>query len=364
MTGRKRRWFTGLAALIIGAVLLVSGALPAEAAGSSVNRTLNGQTWTERDLSGSDRFKTAAQIAEAYAEITGARPTEAILVYSHGFADALAACSLAGHKRCPIIISKRNTLNADTKKLLTETWQYSVKKVTMVGGGFEPAMINDLKSSCKVSVDTTTYAGANRYETAEKVAGALYDAGIRTCAVATGWKPADSLSMSSWSYAFRIPILFVDKAGNIAGGTNTLALARKFEHVYILGATGAVSAKTETDIDNYSGRLEARIGGANRWETSRLIAQNFLAHYAGKSGNYQGAVVARGANANFPDALVGGPLAGEQQAAVILVDTSGMEDGFRLYVREGISNGYVKRLDFLGAAAQGAVRSNLIGQLS
>ena len=346
------------AVILLAAAMLFAMPRPVLAAGSTTQHSLNGKTWTDRTLSGSDRYKTAAVIGEAYSEAKGAAPSEALLVTGQNFPDALSAGALAGVKGCPIILSRREGLPQETKTLLTQTWGGSVKTVTMVGAGFSGTVTNDLKACGVTKVDTTSFGGSDRYKTAELVAKAVQASGATMCAVATGWTAADSLSISSWSYALKMPIILTKSNGELTG--DSLALAKTFEHVYILGGTGAVAASTEVSI----GDIAERLSGNDRFETSRNIALHFLKERAGKANNFQDAVLAKGANANFPDALVGGPLAGLKTAPVVLIRDSGVTDRVRTCMREGISNGYMTRLDLLGAAAVEPARSAVVKQLS
>lgn len=346
------------AALLIAllTVLIAGGSRRAEAA--ETTHTLSGKTWTERTLSGKNRYATAAEVAKAYAAAKGAHPTEVILVYGKGFPDALSAGALAGLRGCPIILSERSYLPDQTKKLLTNTWGKSVTSVTMVGGGFNSKVTSALKSCGVTSIDTKSFAGKNRIKTAELVAQALKDAGAEECAVATGYTAADSLSMSSWSYALGIPILLTNKNHELTD--TSLSLARSFRHVYILGGTAAVTAATEVRI----GDISERLAGSNRYATSQLIARHFLKWYEQRPDDFNGTALAPGADANYPDALVGGPLAGLSHAPVILIRTSGMTSKEASIMRNGIAAGSLKRIDLLGAAATGEYRTSVIKQLS
>lgn len=344
-----------LTAVIIAVFIAVS-ARPSEAAETS--HTLSGKTWTERTLTGKNRYVTAVEVAKAYTSARGAAPTEVILVYGRGFPDALSAGALAGVKKCPIILSERDYLPGATQKLLTDTWGKSVTKVTMVGGGFNSKVVTSLKNCGVATVDTKSFAGSNRVKTAELVAKAVQSAGATECAVATGYTAADSLSMSSWSYALGIPIILTNKNHELTA--DSLALAKSFRHVYILGGTSAVSASTEVKI----GDISERLSGPNRYATSQIIARHFLKWYEQRPDDFNGAALAPGADANYPDALVGGPLAGEAHAPVILVKTTGMTDKEASIIRTNIADGKLKRIDLLGAAGTGKTRTSVIKQLS
>ena len=83
--------------------------------------------------------------------------------------------------------------------------------------------------------------------------------------------------------------------------------------IMILGGTGAVSSAVETYVEGKLGaEAVQRVGGANRYETAAMIAQEGVE--AGLTWN--GVGIASGES--FPDALAGGSVAGLQRTVVLL----------------------------------------------
>ncbi len=83
-------------------------------------------------------------------------------------------------------------------------------------------------------------------------------------------------------------------------------------HIYLLGGTGVVSAGIATTLaTSFPSATITRYGGADRYETSALIAAD-AAFVTGSP-----AFVATGAN--FPDALSGAALAGTLHGPILLV---------------------------------------------
>jgi putative cell wall-binding protein len=78
--------------------------------------------------------------------------------------------------------------------------------------------------------------------------------------------------------------------------------------MYIVGGVGAVNAGVEKAAASYG--TTKRLGGATRYDTSVLVAEEFF------SGNCDNLVLAYGQN--FPDGLSGGPLALTLDAPLIL----------------------------------------------
>ena len=98
----------------------------------------------------------------------------------------------------------------------------------------------------------------------------------------------------------------------------------------IIGGTNAVSKTVEDQLKAY-GKIEERIAGANRYDTSKQLADKY-APYARKI------VLATGQN--FPDGLCGGPVAYNLGAPIVLTVTGNGSSYGKNYVSEnGIING-------------------------
>lgn len=289
---------------------------------------------------GNNRWETAAKVAEeAYPEGS----SQVILVTGENFPDALAANALAGALDCPILLSKLDSLPDATKALL-EKW--GNPEVILIGGNWQ----------CKDEINavgtiTREIAGKNRYETAEKIVeygleNNLFD--TDEVMVATGVASADALSMSSWSYAYRIPILLANKDGGFTEGTKELLA--KFDMAYVAGADARVktSALSNAGFALWRGNM-IRLYGNNRYQTSYAISRYFLKTYQGATGNVDLTCYAMGLDANYPDALVGGVLAGKAGAPIILVSDSDKSSDTYELTRTLIKKGKPETVYLLGA---------------
>lgn len=295
-------------------------------------------------LAGDNRYETARILGKAWSDQTGTLPGEVILVTGTDFPDALSANSLAGLLNCPIILSRRDVLPDATIELLNTDWQGSVEKVTFVGGGFSEAVKASLRDCCGIRIlDDTTYAGSNRYETAEKVCQSLLSSGCtQACFITTGQVPADALSAASISYIRHYPLLLV-KNGVMTEASRLLA--GQFENIYILGAEGAVPASVE---DNFGTRV-SRIGGSNRYETSAFINWYF---YGAAESEAENIIFAPGPDRNFPDALAAGPCAALNNSPVVLISDEGLRASALPIVRALLQGSGTWHFYFAGAAAQ------------
>ena len=332
----------GLLAAAILLACLALRALPAEAA------------VTTEAMTGKNRYATARLFCEAFADDQGGAPSEVILVTGEAFPDALAANALAGLKECPIVITAKKELSAATAALLKDTWRGAVQKVTFVGGGFDPAVKTALMSECGVGeVDDKTFAGSNRNDTAERVCKAVMAESKALCIVASGATPADALAAAPWSFRYKIPILLTNKKGAFPDSSKNLA--SQFSEVLILGGDSAVPASAESAL----GAKALRIGGNNRYETAANIASYFAARF--EMAKARGAVVALGADKNFPDALISGPYAGQRGLPVLLTKTSGINANAQGIIRRMIEP--ADALVFAGAAGKDSVPKTVAGQI-
>lgn len=96
--------------------------------------------------------------------------------------------------------------------------------------------------------------------------------------------------------------------------TDSVYLPSDTTDIMILGGTGAVTPAVETYIEGKLGaEAVQRVGGANRYETAAMIAQEGVE--AGLTWN--GVGIASGES--FPDALAEGSVAGLQRTAMLLI---------------------------------------------
>ncbi len=165
---------------------------------------------------------------------------------------------------------------------------------------------------------TERIGGADRYETAALVA-AEYPDGVDMVYVASGKVFPDALTARSNAGSVAgLPGLQNDGAGVAApvllARTNKLPLPTIAalqdldpERIIIVGGEGRINADVETALESYG--TVTRLAGSDRYETSAEVAATFP---SGLPTVY----VATGED--FPDALVGGAVAGESGAPILL----------------------------------------------
>lgn len=190
-------------------------------------------------------------------------------------------------------------------------------------------------------------AGSDRYATAVAVSRAAFPAGQRSPVVflASGTNYPDALSAAPAAAALGGISLLTDPA-RLTPVIETELRRLAPDLVVILGSTGAVSAAVEDRVRQFV--PVARVGGADRFETSRLVAQ----YVFGETGATK-AWIATGMN--FPDALAAGAAAGANRAPLVLLpgQAASVDDAaLSLFTALGTR-------DFVLAGSVGAVSSGI-----
>ncbi|MGC5075949.1 cell wall-binding repeat-containing protein [Agrococcus sp. DT81.2] len=160
-----------------------------------------------------------------------------------------------------------------------------------------------------VMAPPTRLAGADRYATAAAISRHGYPSGAAAAYVASGEGFADALSAGAAAAHRRAPLLLTGRDALPASVRTELQRLRPGS-IVLAGGTPSVSAAVEAELAAIA--PVERLAGADRYETSALIAQH--AFPDGASSSY----VATGRG--FPDALAAGPVAALRGAPVLLVD--------------------------------------------
>ena len=273
---------------------------------------------TDIRLGGKTRIETGLKSADQIYTMTGKFKT-VIVAYSQNFPDALSGGYLAKTTKAPIILTNDsntpNTLNYIKSKAESKAKVYLLGGSGVVGSTLE----TKLKQS---GFNVIRLGGSTRYETNLKILTAVNSTGSELL-VASGKGYADSLSGSSVGK----PILIV--GDNLTNEQKVFVKNNKFSKIYILGGSGAVSKEVESTLKTYA--TVERIGGLNRFETSKKIADRFF-----PSAN---TVVLASAHA-FPDGLTGGSLGGLISSPVLLVSNDNWEDAHNYVVSKKVTKSF------------------------
>lgn len=147
----------------------------------------------------------------------------------------------------------------------------------------------------------TPLEGDDRFETAVQVSEDTFPEGADTVIIATGRNFPDALAGSSLAGAYGAPVLLV--GGDVPDAVATEIDRLGASTVFILGGEEAVSGAVEDELAGMDLDV-ARLGGANRFETANLIAEETLS-VMGEAWDGT-AFVATGYD--YPDALSAGAL--------------------------------------------------------
>lgn len=153
---------------------------------------------------------------------------------------------------------------------------------------------------------THRLAGADRYATAVQIS-ARFNSGVSVLYIATGTNYPDALSAAAAAGARGVPLLLVQPTAIPSVVWNEIVRLAPLS-VVITGGSGVVSAAVEAQLASIA--PVQRLAGADRYETSRLIAAN-----AGLTATT--AFVADGRN--FPDALSAASAVGHVGGGVVLL---------------------------------------------
>lgn len=150
-------------------------------------------------------------------------------------------------------------------------------------------------------------AGIDRFATSVAIsqAGTWSDVAF----VVNGLKFPDALSAGPAAASVGAPVLLVDQnsiPASVAAELDRLDLAT----IYVIGGSGTISTAVETQLAGYANTVE-RIGGVDRYATSREIASEFFT---------SSRTIYLATGSKFPDALGAGPAAANELGPVVLVD--------------------------------------------
>ena len=195
----------------------------------------------------------------------------------------------------------------------------------------------------------TSIIGANRYDTAAKIADNMgnYDTAIL---VNADKSLADGLSASSLAGKENAPILLVKKDSI---PKETLSRLQKVKKVYIIGGTAAVSSNVTNQL---AGKEITRIEGSNRIETSENVAKLV--------GNYDEAFIVNG-NKGEADAMSVASVAARDKAPIILTNgtssTQNKKSGVKYFVVGGeavVSNSLVNKFGAVRLSGSDRYKTN------
>ena len=257
-------------------------------------------------LSGLTRYDTMRTIMK-----TGFSSADTVVIASGAnFPDALGASALAGTNDAPILLTASDTLSWQT---CNEIKRLNPEKAYIIGG--TSAISSGVESSIRsLGVTTERVSGDTRQLTAQAISNKVCASETPdTVIVASSAAPWDSLSISSYAYAKKYPVLLTESNGKLSSQTIETLRSSGATRVIIVGGTASVAKSVESTLTEWN---TIRLGGSDRYETAQLIADFVSTGDEGMSSAYIGIA----SSAGFADALSGCSMVGKNLGITLLTD--------------------------------------------
>lgn len=175
----------------------------------------------------------------------------------------------------------------------------------------------------ETNIDTARLYGSDRYATSVAVSKAGWTQ-ASTVIIVTGSDYPDALSASSLSKLNDAPILLAEKNALSSAAYNEI-IRLKASQAILVGGTGVIGTGIENQLKGI-GVTITRIGGVNRYETSKKAAE--------KIGVSNGIIIATGLN--FPDALSIASIAGIKSIPILLSGKTSLDSSVSAFIKDKI----------------------------
>lgn len=253
-------------------------------------------------ISGENRVQTAIEVSKKmFKEGTN----KVVLANQDNYSDVLTAAPFAKANNASLLYISSNSIS---KEVMSEIARLKAKEITIIGG--EKSVHEGLKKELeKRNFKVDRLSGSDRYKTSAKIAAKLIGNKTTTLEIASGENYADALSLNNAAEKDKAPILLV-RVNAIDKSVEDVIKSSKSSLINIAGGEKSVSENTKANIKKISNATVNRMGGADRYETSILLAKY--------SGAKEVVVVASGEN--FADALVAAPFSAKQNGAILLTN--------------------------------------------
>lgn len=267
-------------------------------------------------ISGVDREQTAIEVSK---KMFKDGTNKVVLANKNNYSDVLTAAPFAKANNASLLYISSNSIS---KEVMSEIARLKAKEITIIGG--EKSVDEGLKKELeKRNFKVERLSGIDRYKTSAKIAAKLINNKTTTLEIASGENYADALSLNNAAEKDKAPILLV-RVNAIDKSVEDVIKSSKASLINIAGREKSVSENTKANIKKISKATINRIGGANRYETSILLAKY--------SGAKEVVVVASGAD--FADALVAAPFSAQQNGAILLTNKDKLSDNAAKFIKD------------------------------
>lgn len=272
-------------------------------------------------LSGTNRFLTALDTAREVYE----KPETVIVANGRdGSADALAAGPLAKALNAPILLVEKDSIK---KEVLDYIHNDNLKRVVIVGGkgSVSSKVFNELKGN-NSTLKVDRIAGANRYETSQKIVKELIEKHKynKEVILVDGRQNADALSAAPYAVLKKSPILLVSP------NTGTVQAKKMLKDLEVKTSVviGGDSSVSDSTINALGVKNSLRIKGTNRYITSQEVCKKLQ----GEKDYINSLIIANGTDKYSIDALTASSLLNKVNAPILLVDGKSYTDSLKKFV--------------------------------
>lgn len=282
---------------------------------------------------GPDRYDTAIELSRlgfpnAAQSVTIAR--------GDLFPDALTGVALAKKYNGPILLNHPSPSGLE-KRVASEINRLKAKEAFILGteDAVSNQLVEDLTSECHIeNKNIHRLGGATRYETSAEIAR-IVSSPSKKAIIVTGENYPDALAISSFSALNNIPILLVS-FDEIKAEVQKVLQELSINQIIIVGANDVVSDGVVGWLTSNKYSLLQRLGGADRYETSVLVADFAL------TNGLSNKCVFMATGRDFPDALCAGAIAGmdSYKAPIALVVTEGVPGVVENWLKQNLRGGF------------------------
>jgi|GEM_PF-3340064 len=195
-------------------------------------------------LAGADRYATSAAISRA------SFPSASVVYLANGsgFADALSGAPVAGMKKGPVLLVKRDSIPASVAR---ELIRLSPSEVVVLGG--DGAISHRVTDRLPLTTEYTVrwLFGEDRYGTSADISQASFARQPSVAYIANGLTFPDALAGAVVAGMQRGPVLLV-AAGSIPAEVRTELQRLKPHKIVVLGGTGVVSEKVKAQLAQFA----------------------------------------------------------------------------------------------------------------
>lgn len=280
-------------------------------------------------ISGPDRYDTAARVFQNYVDVSAEDVDTVFLARGDDFADALAGAPLAAEMNAPILLTYSNKLAEATEEVLIDYIDDNeLAKLTVYVLGGEKAISKKVVDALKEAIDdefgfepsVTRIGGADRYETAVKIARKLVDWDESEVIFASGENYPDALSVGPYAATESMPILLTRTDSLPDCVEDFIEGLEPGMSAVVAGGPAAVSEDVITSLTKIKsggtkvfGSDVERVYGDTRYETAVELAKYFEL----VAGDEDAIFIATGED--YADALTGAALASLNETGILLV---------------------------------------------